>query len=237
MPNPLLRLRGLSYTYPSRRKDGPALRGVDLDVESGAFVTLVGPSGSGKSTLLHLLGMLETPTAGTYHFDGQDVGAMKRRARANLARGAVAFIFQAYHLLDDLTVAENVAEPLRYQGVPKGERRDRVDAVLARFDLAAQQGRFPTELSGGQQQLVGVARALAGRPRLLLADEPTGNLHSAHGTRVLDAIREMNETDGVTVLHVTHSERWASYGTRTLDMLDGQIVGDTAERVGEGSGA
>ena len=228
MPAPLIRLRDLTYTYPSRRNDGPALVGLDLDVEAGAFVTVVGPSGSGKSTLLHLLGMLEQPTGGTYRFDGQDVGALKRRARAQLAREAVAFIFQAYHLLDDLTVADNVAEPLRYQGVPRAERRDRVAATLARFDLAAQEGRYPAELSGGQQQLVGVARALAGRPRLLLADEPTGNLHSSHGTRVLEAMHELNAADGVTVVHVTHDERWARYGTRTLEMLDGQIVGDTA---------
>ena len=225
---PLLHLRDVAFAYRSRRRAEPALAGVDLDVEAGEFVTLLGPSGSGKSTLLHVIGLLERATAGLYHFDGQDVGALKERARAKLARESVAFIFQAYHLLDELTVAENVAEPLRYQKVPRAERSRRVDDALERFGLAAKRDHFPAELSGGQQQLVGVARALAGRPRLLLADEPTGNLHQSQGEIVMDALRELNETDGVTVLHVTHSDRWAAYGHRTLELLDGRLVSDTA---------
>ena len=228
MTSSLIHLRGVAYSYRSRRRAEPALAGIDLDVQAGEFVTLLGPSGSGKSTLLHVIGLLERATAGVYHFDGHDVGALKERARAKLAREAVAFIFQAYHLLDDLTVAENIAAPLRYQGVAKAERAVRVDGALERFGLAAKRDHFPAELSGGQQQLVGVARALAGRPRLLLADEPTGNLHQSQGALVLEAMRELNQADGVTVLHVTHSERWATYGHRTLELLDGRLVSDTA---------
>ena len=227
MPDPLLSLRDVTYAYRSRRRPEVVLQGIDLDVEAGAFVTLIGPSGSGKTTLMNVIGLLDRPASGTVRFDGRDVGAMKDRDRAALAREAIAFVFQAYHLLDDLTVAENVAEPLRYQKVPASERARRAADVLARFGLEAKADRFPAELSGGQQQLVGVARALAGRPRLLLADEPTGNLHSSQGEAVMEALRTLNEADGVTILHVTHSERWADYGGRTVEMLDGRIVADT----------
>ena len=223
---PLLSLRDVGYAYRSRGRSEPVLQGVDLDVEPGEFVTVVGPSGSGKTTLLNVIGLLAHPTSGTYQFDGRDVGALREKERAALAREAIAYVFQAYHLLDDLTVAENVAEPLRYQKVPAAERRQRVAAVLGRLDLAAKADRYPTELSGGQQQLVGVARALAGRPRLLLADEPTGNLHSSQGGAVMDALAELHRDDGVTVLHVTHSERWADAGTRTVELLDGRVVSD-----------
>ena len=222
----LVSLRNVSYTYRTRRRDPPVLHDLSLDVAAGEFVTLVGPSGSGKSTLLTLMGLLDRPTSGSVWFDGQDATAMKDRQRAALARQAIAHVFQAYHLLDDLTVAENVAEPLRYQGVASAERERRVAGVLDRFDLAGKADRYPTELSGGQQQLVGVARALGGRPRLVLADEPTGNLHAAQGEAVVAALREMNERDGVAVVHVTHSERWASAGDRTVGVLDGRVVSD-----------
>ena len=222
----LVSLRDVSYAYRTRRRDPPVLRGVGLDVAPGEFVTLVGPSGSGKSTLLALMGLLDRPTSGSVWFDGRDTTAMRDRERAALARGAVAHVFQAYHLLDDLTVAENVAEPLRYQGVASAERERRVADVLGRFDLAGKADRFPAELSGGQQQLVGVARALAGRPRLVLADEPTGNLHAAQGEAVVASLRAMNERDGVAVVHVTHSERWAT--GRVVELLDGRVVADAA---------
>ena len=225
---PLLSLRDVSYAYGSRRRRETVLHHVDLDVEAGEFVTVVGPSGSGKSTLLHVMALLDRPTSGAVLFDGEDATAMSDRRRAALARESVAVVFQAYHLLDDLTVAENVAEPLRYQGVPRAARLDRAAAVLDRFGLTAKADRFPSELSGGQQQLVGVVRALAGRPRLLLADEPTGNLHSAQGEAVVEALREMNERDGVAVVHVTHSERWAEAGDRTVELFDGRVIRDTA---------
>ena len=220
----LVSLRDVTYTYRTRRRDEPVLHGVSLDVDPGDFVTLVGPSGSGKSTLLTLMGLLDKPTTGSVWFDGRDTEPMKDRDRAAIARGAIAHVFQAYHLLDDLTVAENVAEPLRYQGVAAAERGSRVADVLARFGLDAKADRYPAELSGGQQQLVGVARALAGRPRLVLADEPTGNLHSSQGETVVEALQALHR-EGVAVVHVTHSERWAAAGTRTVEMLDGRIVG------------
>ena len=226
MPAPLLSFRDVTYTYRTRRRDGPALRGVTLDVAPGELVTVVGPSGSGKTTLLTLMGLLDRPTSGAVVFGGRDTTAMGDRDRAVLAREHVAFVFQAVHLLDDLTVAENVAEPLRYQKVPAAERDRRVADGLARFGLGAEADRTPAELSGGQQQLVGVARALAARPRLLLADEPTGSLHSAQGGAVMDAIREVNARDGVAVVHVTHAERWAT--GRVVELLDGRVVADAA---------
>lgn len=227
---PLLHVRGLSQTVGSRFRRENVLHSIDLDIEAGEFVTIVGPSGSGKSTLLNVLGLLELPTSGIYRLDGRDTTTLSPRERSALARDTISFVFQAYHLIDDLTVAENVEEPLRYQKVPAAARRQRVADVLARFGLDGKADRFPTELSGGQQQLAGVARALAGRPRLLLADEPTGNLHSTHGAAVMDALHEMNEADGVTVLHVTHSERWRSAGDRTIELLDGRIVQDSGAR-------
>ena len=219
----LVALEDVSYTYRTRRRDAPVLHDVSLAVAAGEFVTLVGPSGSGKSTILTLLGLLDRPTTGRVLFDGQDAGAMTDRARADVARASIAHVFQAYHLLDDLTVAENVAEPLRYQKVPAAERATRVADVLARFGLDAKSDRYPAELSGGQQQLVGVARALAGRPRLVLADEPTGNLHAAQGEAVVAALAELNAA-GAAVVHVTHSERWAAAGTRTVEVFDGRVV-------------
>ena len=227
MPEPpLIHVRDLSQTIGSRFRRETVLHGIDLDVAAGEFVTIVGPSGSGKSTLLHVLGLLDVPSAGTYRLDGHDTARLSPKRRTALARDTIAFVFQAYHLLDELTVAENVEEPLRYQGVRATDRRQRVRDTLAQFDLAEKADRYPTELSGGQQQLVGVARALAARPRLLLADEPTGNLHSSHGERVMDALAAVH-ADGVTVLHVTHSERWAERGGRTVELLDGRIVSDT----------
>lgn len=224
---PLLSLRDVAYTYPSRRRDGPALRDVSLDVDPGESVVVVGPSGSGKTTLLHVMGLLHPPTTGAVVLDGRDATALRERDRRALARETVAFVFQAVHLLDDLTVAENVGEPLRYQKVPTDERRQRAADALGRFGLGKEADRYPSELSGGQQQLVGVARALAARPRLLLADEPTGSLHSSQGGAVVDALREVNGRDGVAVVHVTHSERWASEGDRVVELLDGRVAADS----------
>ena len=223
---PLLHVRDLTQTIGSRFRRETVLHGIDLDVRAGEFVTLVGPSGSGKSTLLHVLGLLDLLTSGTYILDGNDTTKLSAKQRTTLARDTIAFVFQAYHLIDDLTVAENIEEPLRYKGLKTAERRQRVADVLSQFGLEGKADRYPTELSGGQQQLVGVSRALAMRPRLLLADEPTGNLHSSQGERVMDALAEVH-AEGVTILHVTHSERWAERGHRTVELLDGRIVSDT----------
>ena len=226
MTPPLLRLHDVGKVYGRGAHAVHVLRNVSLDVGRGEFVTIAGPSGAGKSTLLHLAGLLDEPTSGEVLFDGVSTRALGERGRTALHRDRVGFVFQAYHLLDDLTVYENIEAPLLYRNVPKGERQSRVADVLDRFGMVAKQRLFPSQLSGGQQQLVGVARALVTEPALILADEPTGNLHSSQGEAVLDAFREANERDGVTIIQVTHSDRAAAYGRRTGELLDGRIVRD-----------
>jgi ABC-type lipoprotein export system ATPase subunit len=224
-------LHGISKYYSRALRKHWVLRHVTLAVEEGEFVTIVGPSGSGKSTLLNILGLLDEPSGGEYVLDGVPTGDLSGKARTTLQREHTGVVFQAYHLLDDLTVYENIETPLLYQKVPAAERKARVAEMLDRFGIVAKKDLFPNHLSGGQQQLVGVARALAGRPRLLLADEPTGNLHSSQGEVVLEALSEIHEQDGVTIVQVTHSETGAAYGSRTVELLDGRVVSDT--RAGE----
>ncbi len=225
----MIELRSISKHYRQGNQRLYVLRNVDLTVAAGEFVTVRGPSGSGKSTLLNILGMLEVSDEGAYHFEGEPVHRMSERQRTALQREAIGFVFQAYHLLDELTVYENLETPLLYQKVPKSERQARVAATLDRFGMVAKRDLFPSQLSGGQQQLVGVARALIGRPRLILADEPTGNLHSSQGEEVMEAFRALNEDDGVTIIQVTHDERWAGYGSRVVELHDGWVEAD--ERV------
>ena len=225
-PAPMIDLRDVGKRFPQGGQDLWVLRHLDLTVREGEFVSVVGPSGSGKSTLLNVLGLLEAPSTGTYRFDGTDVGGLSERARTALHRDRIGFVFQAYHLLDDLTVYENIETPLLYGGLGASERKARVADVLDRFGIVAKKDLFPAQLSGGQQQLVGVARALVIRPRLLLADEPTGNLHSSQGAVVLDAFRELNERDGVTIVQVTHSDRAAAYGHRVVELVDGRVTRD-----------
>ena len=220
----MIHLDGISKYYSRGLRKTWVLRHIHLTVRAGEFLTIVGPSGSGKSTLLHILGLLDEPSGGTYTFDGTPVSEMDAKQRTALQREEIGIVFQAYHLLDDLTVYENIETPLIYQKVASSERKSRVAELLDRFGIVAKKDLFPSQLSGGQQQLVGVARALAGRPRLLLADEPTGNLHSSQGTVVMEAFKEIHERDGVTVIQVTHSEAGAAYGSRTVEMLDGQII-------------
>ena len=224
----MIELQGISKYYSQGLQKTWVLRHVDLVVEKGEFVTVVGPSGSGKSTLLHLLGLLDEPSGGAYFFEGVPVHTLNERRRTALHREKIGFVFQAYHLLDDLTVYENLETPLLYQKVPTAERKARVAEMLDRFGIVAKAGLFPSQLSGGQQQLVGVARALIIQPTLILADEPTGNLHSSQGEVVMEAFRELNERDGVTVIQVTHSEKFAAYGRRTVELLDGKVVSDPA---------
>ena len=199
------------------------LRQIDLDVREGDFITIMGPSGAGKSTLLAILGMLDAAWTGEYRFLGQPVHELGRKARAELNKQHVGFVFQSYHLLDDLTVAENLDLPLSYRNVKPAERASLVADSLDRFSMVAKKDLYPSQLSGGQQQLVAVARAVIGKPRLLLADEPTGNLHSSQGEEVMKLFKRLND-DGMTIVQVTHSRENAAYGNRIVELFDGWMA-------------
>jgi len=199
------------------------LRRIDLDVKDGEFVSVMGPSGAGKSTLLHLLGMHDSAWTGAYHLLDQPVHALDRKKRAELQKRTIGFVFQSYHLLDDLTVYENLEIPLSYRDVKKGERQSIVADVLDRFGIVAKKDLYPNQLSGGQQQLVAVARAVVANPKVILADEPTGNLHSSQAREIMDLFQRLNR-EGTTIVQVTHSETNAAYGHRIVKMADGWIV-------------
>ena len=226
---PLVRLRSIEKSFDHGAGKFFVLRRIDLDVRPGEFVSVMGPSGAGKSTLLHLLGLQDGDWTGEYQLAGTDVGALDPKARSRLRNQNIGFVFQSYHLLDDLTVAENLEVPLSYRDVKKAEREALVGESLDRFGLAARARLYPRQLSGGQQQLVGIARALVARPRLLLADEPTGNLHSDQAAEIMALFRELNAA-GTTIVQVTHSESNAKYGTRIVRMRDGWIDSDDAGR-------
>jgi putative ABC transport system ATP-binding protein len=219
----MLTLSSISKRVGSGGTSGYILQNIDLALSEGEFVSVMGPSGSGKSTLLNIMGLLDEPTSGEYHFRDRRVDKLRERERAELHRNEIGFVFQAYHLIDDLTVYENLETPLVYQNLKGAERKARVADMLDRFGMVAKKDLFPAQLSGGQQQIVGIARALIIEPRLILADEPTGNLHSDQGEMVMEMLGELNERDGVTIVHVTHSERWASYGSRIIHLRDGRI--------------
>jgi putative ABC transport system ATP-binding protein len=220
----MISLRAIRKTY--RLPSGPqhVLDGIDLDVIEGEFLSIMGPSGSGKSSLLGVLGLLDADWQGEYLFGGRALHALKERDRKAFARDHVGFVFQHYHLLDDLTVAENLDLPLEYRDLPKPQRRQRVDAVLERFGIADRRALYPRQLSGGQQQMVAVARAAILQPRVLLADEPTGALHSSQGEIIMDLLAELNR-DGTTVVQVTHNPDYAARGSRVVEMRDGQLEG------------
>jgi putative ABC transport system ATP-binding protein len=201
------------------------LRQVSLRIERGEFVIIMGPSGAGKSTLLNILGMLDHGFGGEFHFLDQPVHSMAPRARAELGKRHIGFVFQQYHLLDDLTVAENIEMPLSYRNVKGAERRALVAEMLDRFRIVAKKDLYPPQLSGGQQQLVGIARAVVAGPDLVLADEPTGNLHSAQGREIMELFRELNRA-GTTIIQVTHSEENAGYGSRVIELRDGWVGAD-----------
>lgn len=198
------------------------LRYVNASIKEGEFVSIMGPSGAGKSTLLNILGMLEEPTAGEYWFLGEGVHKFNERRRSEMYREYIGFVFQAYHLIDDLTVYENLETPLMYKKVPSSERKSRIADMLDRFNIVAKKDLFPNQLSGGQQQLVGIARALIGRPKLILADEPTGNLQSQQAREIMEIFQKLNKEEGVTIIQVTHSEENAGYGNRVLHLKDGR---------------
>ncbi|WP_339836660.1 ABC transporter ATP-binding protein [uncultured Maribacter sp.] len=200
------------------------LKDVNLEVEEGEFISIMGPSGSGKSTLLNVIGMLDTFDEGEYDFLSESVHTLKEKYRSNLYKEYIGFVFQSYHLLDELTVEENLEMPLLYKKVKGSERKALVADMLDRFNIVGKKDLFPTQLSGGQQQLVGVARALIGKPKLILADEPTGNLNSQQSEEIMELFQKLNREDGVTIIQVTHSEKNAEYGSRIINLLDGRKI-------------
>ncbi|MBS1522820.1 MAG: ABC transporter ATP-binding protein [Bacteroidetes bacterium] len=219
----MLSLQHVSKYYQAGANKNIVLNDVSLEVDEGEFISIMGPSGSGKSTLLNVIGMLDEPTQGYHYFMGQAVHQLKEKQRSALYKQYIGFVFQAYHLIDELTVYENIETPLIYQDVKGSERKAMVADMLDRFQIVGKKDLFPAQLSGGQQQLVGIARALIAKPKLLLADEPTGNLNSKQGEEIMDLFRKLNKEDGVTIIQVTHSEKNAEYGTRIIDLLDGKI--------------
>ena len=216
-------LRNIEKSFPVAGGKTYVLRNVSLDIAAGEFVTIMGPSGAGKSSLLAILGMLDHAWSGEYQLDDQQVHRIANKHRMALHRSYIGFVFQQYHLLDDLTVAENLDVPLSYRNIGKSERQALVGDTLDRFGIVGKKDLFPSQLSGGQQQLVGIARAVIHKPSLLLADEPTGNLHSAQGRSIMELFQRLNAA-GTTIIQVTHSEENATYGSRTLQMKDGELV-------------
>ncbi|MET0466328.1 MAG: ABC transporter ATP-binding protein [Chitinophagaceae bacterium] len=218
----MLDLKGIYKWVNSGNNRTFLLKDINLTINEGEFVSIMGPSGSGKSTLLNIIGMLDDFNEGEYHFLHETVHKLKEKQRSDLYKRYIGFVFQAYHLIDELTVYENIETPLIYQGVKSSERKALVADILDRFQIVGKKDLFPTQLSGGQQQLVGIARALIGKPKLLLADEPTGNLNSAQGEVIMQLFNELNK-EGVTIIQVTHSEKNAAYGSRIINLLDGMV--------------
>jgi putative ABC transport system ATP-binding protein len=219
----LIRTRGIEKSYTSGAGETFVLRRIDTEIEAGDFVTVMGPSGAGKSTYLSILGMLDGAWRGEYWLDGEPVHAMKPRARIELNKRYIGFVFQQYHLLDDLNVYENLEIPLSYRNVKRKERQAIVADALDRFQIVGKKDLYPSQLSGGQQQLVAVARAVIAEPRVILADEPTGSLHSSQGRMIMDLLKKLNE-EGTTIIQVTHNEAYAAYGNRIINLKDGWIV-------------
>ncbi len=221
----MLQLTNLDKYYSTRFTRTFVLKGIDLEVKSGEFLTIMGPSGAGKSTLLNIIGLLDEPSAGEYLLIDEPVQNFKERKRSELHKHHIGFVFQAYHLIDELTVYENIETPLLYKGIKGKERKSMVADMLDRFNMVAKKDLFPEQLSGGQQQLVGVARAIVGQPKLLLADEPTGNLHTEQGHNIMEIFQKLNK-QGMTIIQVTHSEENAQYGKRIVRLVDGAVVSD-----------
>ncbi|MBW0178125.1 ABC transporter ATP-binding protein [Sediminibacterium sp.] len=199
------------------------LKDINLEIGEGDFVSIMGPSGSGKSTLLNIIGMLDEASEGQYLFNDTDVFSLKEKQRSQLYKENIGFVFQAYHLIDELTVYENIETPLLYHNIKQSERQAMVADILDRFNIVGKKDLFPSQLSGGQQQLVGIARAIVTKPKLLLADEPTGNLNSSQGEEIMELFRKLNEENGTTIIQVTHSEKNAAYGKRIIELLDGRV--------------
>ena len=225
-----LKTENLRKVFSTDVVETHALNGVDINIHDGEFVAIMGPSGCGKSTLLNILGMLDTPTDGTYWLEGREVSQLKEDDRTAYRRGKIGFVFQSFNLIEELNVTENVGLPLGYLGIKGEQRRKRVEETLERMGISHRAGHYPNQLSGGQQQRVAIARAVVCKPGLILADEPTGNLDSKNGIEVMELLRELNR-EGTTVVMVTHSQRDASYADRVINLFDGQIVDSLAERM------
>src|ERR1044071_318204 len=221
----MIKLQNIDKYIDSRFQRTFILKGIDLEVQQGEFLTLMGPSGAGKSSLMNIIGMLDEPSAGEYYFFDEPVHKMKEKQKSDMHKNYIGFIFQAYHLIDELTVYENIETPLLYKGVGASQRKSMVAELLDRFNMVAKKDLFPEQLSGGQQQLVGIARAIVGQPKLLLADEPTGNLHSEQGKQIMDIFEKLND-EGITIVQVTHAEENAMRSKRVVKIGDGAIASD-----------
>jgi len=220
----MIELKNIGKSVTTGGQKTHILKDINLKVNQGEFISIMGPSGSGKSTLLNIIGMLDDPNEGYHYFMGEAVHLLKEKQRSQLYKKFIGFVFQAYHLIDELTVYENIETPLIYQDMKSSERKAIVADALDRFQIVGKKDLFPTQLSGGQQQLVGIARALVAKPSLLLADEPTGNLNSKQGEEIMELFKKLNKEEGVTIIQVTHSEKNAAYGTHIINLLDGKIV-------------
>jgi len=219
----MIKLDGIFKYYTSKYRKTYVLQDIHLEIEKGEFLTVMGPSGAGKSTLLHILGMIDEPNDGAYFFKNEPVHQLNEKKRTELHKYEIGFVFQQYHLIDELTVYENIETPLLYQKIKGSERKAMVADILDHFNIVAKKDLFPNQLSGGQQQLVGIARAIVAKPSLLLADEPTGNLNSEQGIEIMELFKKLNQ-NGTTIVQVTHSEEKAAYGNRVISLLDGRIV-------------
>lgn len=219
----MIKLRNLEKFYENKAGRTYVLRHLNAEIREGEFISIMGPSGAGKSTLLNILGMFDSDFTGEYELLGHAVHRMRPKDRRELNKSYIGFVFQQYHLLDDLTVYENLDIPLSYRDVKRAERAAIVADTLDRFQMVGKKDLYPTQLSGGQQQLVAVARATIAEPKLILADEPTGSLHSSQGRMIMDLLRKLNE-EGTTIIQVTHNEEWAAYGNRTIQLRDGWVV-------------
>ena len=227
----MIKIENLSKVFRTEEVETSALNHVSLHVKQGEFVAIMGPSGCGKSTLLNIIGLLDNPSEGEYYFDGQEVGHLKEKQRTQVRKGNIGFVFQSFNLIDELNVYENVELPLIYLKKKAGEKKELVNKILDRMNISHRAKHFPQQLSGGQQQRVAIARAVVAGPKLILADEPTGNLDSKNGTEVMNLLTELNQ-EGTTIIMVTHSQHDASYAHRIINLFDGQIVTETSTEIG-----
>ena len=222
----MLRTENLTKVFRTEEVETTALNGVNIEVKDGEFVAVMGPSGCGKSTLLSILGLLDNPTGGNYFLDGEEVGHLREKDRTRFRKGRIGFVFQSFNLIEELTVEENIDLQLRYLGIGRKERRERVLEILRKVNLSQRAGHYPQQLSGGQQQRVAIARAVVGKPRLILADEPTGNLDSKNGLEVMELLSSLH-AEGSTIVMVTHSQHDAAYADRIINLFDGEVVENT----------